>query len=252
MSAGLNCAHGVTPSELLTKTVSIPAARAGKAIASGSPPLLGTCQIHIPSPRNTAGSGPPTVAGARTTGAGRTTRRITRERRPARSVTRTEIVPAFVPAGTRTTQPAEERRSFVASAPRDQRKLTRIPALRLRPRSWTCLPICTCGRARHWAFVAGTQSRPLSSGGRVRAMAPEGASAPASMLATTTTTVAATGPSLGIGPENHRGRPKSRRPAQRGSGSSIPSTQFTTLTTIAASAAAPNERRSKSVSQSVM
>ena len=84
----------------------------------------------------------------------------------------------------------------------------------------------------------------------MRAAAPEGASAPASTLARTTVT--ATGPSLGIGPENHSGRRKSRRPAQRGSGSSIPSTQFTTLTTIAASAAAPNELRSKSVSQSVM
>ena len=172
MSAGLNCAHGVTPSELLTKTVSMPAARAWKPIASGSPPLLlGTCQIHMPSPRNTAGSGPPTVAGARTTGAGRTTRRITRERRPARSVTRTEIVPAFVPAGTRTTQPAEERRSFVASAPRDQRKLTRIPALRLRPRSWTCLPImhlrarAALGLRRGHAAQAGEDRRPGARGG---------------------------------------------------------------------------------------
>ena len=144
----------------------MPAARAFRPIAVTLPALLfGSCQIHMPSPRKTSGSAPPAEGRGRTTGCGNTTRRITRERRPARSVTRTEIVPAFTPTGTRTTQPAFDRRSFVASAPRDQRKLTRMPALKPRPRSSTCLPICTCGRARHEAFVAGTQRSPVSTGG---------------------------------------------------------------------------------------
>src|SRR3954467_12930786 len=118
-SAGLNCGHGVTPSELLTKTVSIPAARALRPTAIGSPPLLfGTCQIHIPSPRKAAGR-LPDPAGGRTIGTGRTTSRITRELRPARSVTRTETVPGFVPMGTRTTQPARAGPRFVATAPGD-------------------------------------------------------------------------------------------------------------------------------------
>ena len=95
--------------------------------------------------------------------------RITRDRRPARSVTRTEIVPALVPGGTRATHPVGERLSFVASAPFDQRKLTRIPALRPVPRSWTCLPIMTCGRGWQTARVAGTQRSPVSFGGGVRA-----------------------------------------------------------------------------------
>src|SRR5262245_24738460 len=169
-SVGLNCAHGwAGPSELLTKTVLMPAAWARAAIALTSPPsLLGSCQIHIPLPANGAGSRP---TATRRTGTGRTLRRMTFERRPARSVTRTEIVPALVPGGTRTTQPEGERRSFAASAPCDQRKRTRIPALKPRPRSWTCLPIITCGRGWHDGRDAGTQRRPVSFGGGVRASA---------------------------------------------------------------------------------
>ena len=98
--------------------------------------------------------------------------RITRDRRPARSVTRTEIVPALVPGGTRATHPVGERLSLVASAPFDQRKLTRIPALRPVPRSWTCLPIMTCGRGWQTARVAGTHRSPVSFGGGVRAGRP--------------------------------------------------------------------------------
>ena len=107
----------------------MPAARARAAIALTSPPsLFGSSQIHIPLPANGAGSGPPGARRAR--GTGSTTSRIARDRRPARSVTRTEIVPALVPGGTRATHPVGERLSLVASAPFDQRKLTRIPALR--------------------------------------------------------------------------------------------------------------------------
>jgi hypothetical protein len=98
-------------------------------------------------------------------------------------VTRTEIVPALVPGGTRATHPVRERRSLVASAPFDQRKLTRIPALNPVPRSWTCLPIMTWGRGWQTARVAGTQRRPVSFGGAVRAWAAVGASAPASRAA---------------------------------------------------------------------
>jgi hypothetical protein len=109
--------------------------------------------------------------------------RITRDRRPARSVTRTEIVPALVPGGTRATHPVGERRSFVASAPLDQRKLTRIPTLKPVPRSCTCLPIMTCGRGWQTARVAGTHRIPVSFGGRVRAWAAVGASAPITRVA---------------------------------------------------------------------
>src|SRR5262245_41232157 len=169
-SVGLNCAHGwAGPSELLTKTVLMPAAWARAAMALRSPPsLLGSCQIHIPLPANGAGSGP---TATRRSGTGSTLRRMTFERLPARSVTRTEIVPALVPGGTRTTHPVGDRRSFVASAPFDQRKLTRIPALNPRPRSWTCLPIITCGRGWHDGRDAGTQRSPVSFGGGVRASA---------------------------------------------------------------------------------
>src|SRR4051812_7733014 len=161
----------------------MPAARAFRPIDVTLPALLfGSSQIHMPSPRKTAGSAPPAEGRGRTTGCGRTTRRIPRDRRPARSVTRTEIVPAFTPTGTRTTHPAFVWRSLAASAPRDQRKLTRMPALKPRPRNPTCLPICTCGRARHDAFVAGTQRRPVSSGAGVRPSAPAGAR-PAARLA---------------------------------------------------------------------
>jgi hypothetical protein len=109
--------------------------------------------------------------------------RITRDRRPARSVTRTEIVPAFVPGGTRATHPVGERLSLVASAPSDQRKLTRIPALSPVPRSCTCLPIMTCGRGWQTARVAGTHRSPVSFGGGVRAWAAVGASAALSRVA---------------------------------------------------------------------
>jgi hypothetical protein len=116
-------------------------------------------------------------------GTGSTTSRITRDRRPARSVTRTEIVPALVPGGTRATHPAGERLSLVASAPFDQRKLTRIPPLSPVPRSWTCLPIMTCGRGWQTARVAGTHHSPVSFGGGVRAWAAVGASASRAAIA---------------------------------------------------------------------
>ena len=235
----------------------MPAERAFRPIAVTLPPLLlGSSQIHMPSPRNAAGRSP-AVLGTRTTGTGSTTRRITRERRPARSVTRTEIVPGFVPAGTRTTQPAAVRRSFVASAPRDQRKLTRIPDLRRRPRSWTCLPICTCGRARHSARRRGDAAQ-RGQDGRARAGG-RGSIRPA-----------CPGRPGEHGRENggengrresphHSGattvgagsRAARRAAGQRSPGTTAASTQFTTVTMIAASAAVPNELRWKSVSQSV-
>ena len=160
----------------------MPAARARAAMALTSPPsLFASCQIHIPLPANGAGSGPPGARRGR--GTGSTTSRIARDRRPARSVTRTEIVPALVPGGTRATHPVGERLSLVASAPFDQRKLTRIPALNPVPRSWTCLPIMTCGRGWQTARVAGTQRSPVSFGGGVRAWAAVGASEASSRVA---------------------------------------------------------------------
>jgi hypothetical protein len=57
------------------------------------------------------------------------------DRRPARSRTVTAVRPSAVPAGTRTIQPAALRASFVASAPRGQRNVTRMPRLSPRPRS---------------------------------------------------------------------------------------------------------------------
>jgi hypothetical protein len=172
----------VRPSELLTNTVPMPAARARAAMALTSPPsLFGSSQIHIPLPANGAGSGPP--GARRCAGTGSTMSRITRDRRPARSVTRTEIVPALVPGGTRATHPARERLSLVASAPFDQRKLTRIPALRPVPPSCTYLPIMTCGRGWQTARVAGTHRSPVSFGGGLLAWAAVGAIVPASRAA---------------------------------------------------------------------
>ena len=62
------------------------------------------------------------------------------ERRRARSRTVTATRPSAVPAGTRAVQPAPLRRSFVASAPSGQRKVTRMPEVRPRPRSWIWRP----------------------------------------------------------------------------------------------------------------
>jgi hypothetical protein len=76
-----------------------------------------------------------------------------------------------VPAGTRTVQPARLRRSFVASAPRGQRNVTRMPAVRLRPRSWIWRPVGTRTALRQAAVEAGMQRRPVSRGGPLRACA---------------------------------------------------------------------------------
>ena len=101
-SAGLNCAQRlVAPSELLTKTVVIPAERARAAIAAGSPASERlSSQIHMPLPRNASGSVPGAGAGAPPTrGGARTVIRRAFERRPARSETVTDTVPARVPGG---------------------------------------------------------------------------------------------------------------------------------------------------------
>ena len=101
----MNCAQRlVAPSELLTKTVVIPAERARAAIAAGSPPSERlSSQIHMPLPRNASGSVPGAGVGPVTRGGARTLIRRAFERRPARSETVTDTVPARVPAGTRAT-----------------------------------------------------------------------------------------------------------------------------------------------------
>jgi hypothetical protein len=92
----------VAPSELLMKTVEIPAERARAAIAPGLPPSERlSSQIHMPLPRNTSGSVPGAGAGASTRGGAVTRIRRAFERRPARSDTVTDTLPARVPAGTR-------------------------------------------------------------------------------------------------------------------------------------------------------
>jgi hypothetical protein len=131
----------------------------------------------MPLPAKAAGSAPPavTVEPRRlTAGFGAATTRMWTafERRPARSRTVIETLPARVPAGTRATQPVRERCSSVASAPRDQRKLTRSPGASREPRSWTCLPTRTATPAVHAFAVAGTQRAPLSWGTREAAWAP--------------------------------------------------------------------------------
>ena len=86
------------------KTVEIPAERARVAIAAGSPASERlSSQIHMPFQRNTSGSVPGAGVGVFTRGGAVTVMRRAFERRPARSETVTDTVPARVPAGTRAT-----------------------------------------------------------------------------------------------------------------------------------------------------
>jgi hypothetical protein len=162
----VNCAQTSPPSALLTKTVPTPAARARAAIASRLPPsVLLTYQIHMPLPANTAGSSPGRAAFSDGSAASAITLMLRLfERRPRPSRTVTPTVPSAVPAGTRTVQPPRERTSLVASAPRDQRKLTRMPRFRPRPCSWICLPTPTRTPLRQALAVTGTQRSPVSRG----------------------------------------------------------------------------------------
>ena len=127
----------------------------------------------MPSPRRTAGRAPEDVTDTGRSGAGAPTTMMFRvfERRCARSRTVTPTRPTAVPAGTRTVQPAALRRSFVASAPRDQRNVTRMPEYRLRPRSWTWRPATTRTAWRQAGVDAGTQRSPVSRGAAARACA---------------------------------------------------------------------------------
>ena len=93
------------PSELLTNTVDMPAARARATIALMSPPsALWSSQIHMPLPLKTSGSVPGVVGGVGVIfGGAVTVILIAFERRPALSETVTLTVPARVPGGTRAT-----------------------------------------------------------------------------------------------------------------------------------------------------
>ena len=127
----------------------------------------------MPSPRIASGSVPAGVKADGPRGAGGATTMMLRrfERRPARSRTVTPTRPVAVPAGTRAVQPAPPRRSFVASAPRGQRNVTRMPLYSPRPRNWTWRPVVTRTARRQATVVAGTQRRPVSRGAGVRAAA---------------------------------------------------------------------------------
>jgi hypothetical protein len=54
----------------------------------------------------------------------------------------------------------------VASAPSDQRNVTRMPSTSRLPRSWTWRPVRTWTPAWHLAVLAGTQRTPSSRGAR--------------------------------------------------------------------------------------